>query len=165
MAGLLKSGSISGLLGGIFRGTSRAFYADVRGLGWKGIAAQGGIGFLEGFGFGFVSGGLASFSAQAFMWMGLKESFGLYAVSGAIGGGGSGAVEGAFEAFFSDASYQRIQDRAIAGLTGGLFGGMMGYGLDLPVEGVVGPLGMDQFMQEFYNFCVWMRDTVGEEDK
>jgi len=165
-AEIKTSSLVSGLMGGIFRGYLKGARAAVSGkLGWKGVAASGGIGFLEGFGFGFLSGGIATFSAQGFMWLGLKESLPLYFASGAIGGGSSGAIEGALEVFFGDANFERIQERAIAGLIGGSIGMGAGYGASDPLTSAVGTLGVDQFAQECYNYLRFVESIFGEKDK
>jgi len=155
---------VHGIMGGLFRGLMDVIRADIYEKSWKDILASGGIGFLKGFAFGSLSGGIASFSAQGFLWLGMKDSFRLYMASGAIGGGSSGAIEGAFEVFFSDASYARIQERAVAGLIGGILGGQVSYGLSDALPGLIGGLGVDQFMQEFYEFCIWFRDLHERKD-
>jgi RHS repeat-associated protein len=154
---ILMTSAINATLGGLFRGIIQGAFDAAEGKSfWKGFFKGG----AKGAAFGAVSGGLASFSAQGFMWMFVKDaakmSIGtgilISGAGGSLGGAGAGALEGAWDVIFSDAAFHTISDRAIGGLFGGFLGGMATGATRFPgLE-----LGVDQLAQEVVELFMFL---------
>ena len=145
LAGQLLSGALrSALIGGGFGAVSRGIVTR----SWE----EAGKGFLFGFAGGFVSGGLASFSAAGYLFAAFEQSL---VLQGLIAGGVAGATEGAW----NREELRMIFRRAMVGVAGGTAGGALGQ-IAPPIGGIPGGVAGSQYASVFYEyFFSWFGDA------